>query len=133
MKGLAIIVMVLLLCIGVTAQSTLTFCVEVGQGDQCIRPTTEFDIDDDGGTISLLVKPEDSIQATTLRYKIYYIDNYGNEQWSNTIEQHTQPGWTYAWQDIVFYDPGTYKIKVYRVLPEGEKFMISGLVKLFCQ
>ncbi|MCW5907061.1 MAG: hypothetical protein KIS94_04325 [Chitinophagales bacterium] len=133
MKTLVSIAFMVLLGVGASAQSTLTFCVEVGKGDSCIRPTTEFDIDDDGGTISMLVKPEDSVQTTILRYKIYYIDNYGNEQWSNTIEQITNPSWTFAWQDVVFYDPGTYKIKVYRTLPDGEKFLISGLVKLFCR
>lgn len=113
------------------AQSTLKFCVEAAKGAVCLHPSTEFDISKEGGTISLFVQPEDSIGTTKVLYRIYFMDTYGNEKEINTITQATEPGWTYAWQDVVFYDPGTYKVNVYRT-GTNETLLCSGLVKLFC-
>lgn len=112
------------------SQSTLKFCVEAGKGDSCLHPTTEFDVSKDGGTVSLFVKPEDSIGVAKLVYRIYFVDAYANEKEVQTIEQSTQPEWTYAWQDVVFYDPGTYKVKVFRKTAD-EYLLCSGIVKIF--
>lgn len=114
----------------VFSQSTLQFCVEAGKGDSCLHPTTEFDITKDGGTVSLFVKPEDSIGTAQLVYRIYFVDAYGNEKEAQTIEQSAQPAWTYAWQDVVFYDSGTYKVKVFRRQAD-ETLLCSGIVKIF--
>lgn len=113
------------------SQSTLKFCVEAAKGAVCLNPSTEFDISKEGGTISLFVQPEDSIGTAKVLYRIYFMDAYGNEKEINTITQVTEPGWTYAWQDVVFYDPGTYKVNVYRT-GTTETLLCSGLVKLFC-
>jgi hypothetical protein len=119
-----------IICWG-NAQSCLKFCVEAAKGAVCLHPSTEFDITKDGGTISLFVKPEDSIGTTQLLYRIYFMDEFGNEKEVNSISQTTKPNWSYAWQDVVFYDPGTYKVKVYRT-DARETLLCSGLVKLFC-
>jgi hypothetical protein len=59
------------------------------------------------------------------------MDAYGNEKEVSIIEQTTEANWTYAWQDVVFYDPGIYKVKVFRT-GGTEVLLCSGLVKLFC-
>lgn len=114
----------------VSAQSTIQFCVQVSKGDSCVKPAKEFDVSQQGGTISMLVKTDGPVATTQLRYKIYFLDNYGNEELSQTINQLTADDWTYAWQDVVFYDAGTYKVKVYRVNTD-ESFLCSGILKIF--
>ena len=116
--------------VGLSAQSGLQFCVQVGKADSCIKPAKEFDVSPQGGTISMLVKTDDSVAATQLRYKIYFLDNYGNEALSQTINQQTTANWNYAWQDVVFYEAGIYKVKVYRV-SATEDFMCSGTSQIF--
>lgn len=121
----------LFLSIQISAQTTIDFCVEVDSSGICKHPTTEFDIGKDGGTISLLVKDSLPLNASKLRYKIFYFDAYGNEKQENTLNQRIETDWTYAWQDVVFYDAGTYKVKVYKVEYDHENFLCSGLVKIF--
>lgn len=119
------------LTLQLSAQTTLDFCVEVDTNGVCKHPTTEFDISKEGGTISLLVKDSLPLNTTKLRYKIFYFDTYGNEKPGNVLSQRIETDWTYAWQDVVFYDAGTYKVKVYKVEEGQENFLCSGLVKIF--
>lgn len=131
MKQVLLLLFTLISAVGYS-QYSMQFCVQVSKADSCIKRANEFDITSQGGTISMLVKADDSLGTQELRYKIYFLDNYGNEEFTQTINQKTGTDWTYAWQDVVFYDAGTYKVKVYRV-SETEEFICSSLVKIFKQ
>ena len=130
MKQVLLLLFTLISTVGYS-QYSMQFCVQVSKADSCIKRANEFDITSQGGTISMLVKADDSLGTQELRYKIYFLDNYGNEEFTQTINQKTGTDWTYAWQDVVFYDPGMYKVKVFRT-GKPETLLCSGLVKLFC-
>lgn len=107
------------------------FCVQVDSAGNCIKPAKEFGIGIDGGTLSFLLRNEKGIKDTIVRYKIYYLDESGNETLTRTFEQNTEADWTYSWQDVVFYDSGTYKVKVYGVRNRQEDFIYSEIVKVY--
>jgi hypothetical protein len=116
--------------IAACAQTTLKFCVLVDSTGKCTKTTTEFDVSKDGGTISLLLKNDKAFNTTKVSYRIFFIDAMGNEKLTNTVDQIIQKEWTYAWQDIVFYDAGMYKVKVYNT--DGEDtFVCSEVLKIF--
>lgn len=113
------------------AQTRLQFCVQVDKDGTCVSPAKEFGIGIDGGTLTFMVRNEKGLNDTLIRYKIYYLDNSGNEKLTRTIDQSTKRDWTYGWQDVVFYDAGTYKIKAYSVRNREEDFLYSEILKVY--
>ncbi|MFN8300634.1 MAG: hypothetical protein U0T75_16145 [Chitinophagales bacterium] len=112
------------------AQVSLKFCVEVKQGGNCQSSSTEFDITTEGGTITFLLLATDSLNTTNVYYKLYSILPDGTEVYLKDIQQPVDKGWTYAWQDVVFYDPGLYKVRAYDA-DHDNNFLCSGLVRLY--
>jgi len=123
-----------LLMIGgkLAGQTTLKFCVEVGKEGTCKTQTSEFAIGKDGGTISFLLKSPSPLGFSNVDYKIYKLQDNGDEVYNSTITQKLDSAWTYAWEEAVFYDEGTYKVKVY---PGGnsETLLCTNILKLFRQ
>lgn len=113
------------------AQTRLQFCVQVDSAGTCIKPAKEFGISMDGGTLSFMLRNDRGLKDTLMRYKIYFLDESGNEKLSQTIEQRTKTDWTFAWQDVVFYDAGTYKVKVYGIRNREEDFLYSEIIKVY--
>lgn len=114
-----------------SAQTRLQFCVQVDKDGTCISPAKEFGIGIDGGTLSFMVRNDKGLNDTLIRYKIYFLDDNGNEKLTRTINQSTKRDWTFAWQDVVFYDAGTYKVKAYSVRSREEDFLYSEIVKVY--
>jgi hypothetical protein len=113
------------------AQTSLKFCVQVDTlTGNCAKPTNEFGVSKDGGTISMRLGNDSTFQTSHVRYKIYFVDATGNEALSQTLEQNVQPQWTYAWQDIVFYNSGLYKVMAYSVINDSETFINSAVLKI---
>ena len=96
-------------------QTTLSFCVEVAKDGFCQNKTNEFAISKNGGTIAFLLKNKKGLGATKVIFKIFKLTENGQEVYNTTLEDSTEKSWTYAWQEAVFYDPGSYKVKVYDV------------------
>lgn len=117
--------------ISCSAQTRLLFCVQVDSAGNCIKPAKEFGISMDGGTLSFLLRNDKGLKDTVVRFKIYYLDESGNETLTRTFEQETEANWTYSWQDVVFYDAGTYKVKAYGVRNREEDFLYSEIVKVY--
>lgn len=114
-----------------SAQTRLQFCVQVDKDGNCISPANEFGISADGGTLSFMVRNDKGLNDTLIRYKIYFLDDNGNEKLARTVNQPTKRDWTFAWQDVVFYDAGTYKVKAYSVRSKQEEFLYSEIVKVY--
>ncbi len=124
---------ILLLTLGnAYAQTSLKFCVDVGKEGTCKTQTSEFTISKDGGTISFLLKGVKALGLTDVSYKIYKLEDNGQETFSSTITQKLDSAWTYAWEEAVFYDAGTYKVKVFDNTGE-ETFICSNILKIFRQ
>ena len=113
-------------------QTSLKFCVQVKEGGYCQNKSGEFVIGKDGGTITFQLRNERGIGATKVAYKIYKLEDNGTENYNTTLEQTTEKNWTYAWQDVVFYDEGSYKVIVYDTSGD-ESLLCSGFIKIFNQ
>jgi len=98
-----------------TAQSQLQFCVEANDKGECIKPSRTFEVEPSGGTISFLVTNLQAENFVKIRYKIYYIRDNGIEDLLIGIDQKIATDWQFAWQDVVLFDSGKYKVKVYQL------------------
>ena len=132
MKKILVITLLLALARSALGQTSLSFCVEVQKDGKCQSKSAEFTISNEGGTISFQLWNNHGIGATKVAYRIYKLEDNGTETYSGTIEQQTEKNWTYAWQDVVFYDEGTYKVKVFDTSGE-ESLLCSSFVKIFNQ
>lgn len=98
-----------------SGQSNLQFCVQVNDRGECLTPSNKFEVEPSGGTVSFLINHLQTENFVKIRYKIFYLRENGDEDFLIGIDQKTQPDWQFAWQDVVLFDPGKYKIKVYQV------------------
>jgi hypothetical protein len=114
------------------AQTNLKFCVEAGKDGSCKSKSSDFTISSAGGTITFMLKNEKGLGTTKVVYKIYRLGEDGTENFNNTIEQYIHENWNYAWEEAVFYDPGTYKVMVYDKSDQGE-LICMGILKIFTQ
>jgi len=121
----------LMACVG-SSQTSLKFCVEAGKDGNCKSNSSHFTISSAGGTITFLLKNEKGLGTTKVAYKIFKLTEDGKANFNNTIEQDLQPNWNYAWEEAVFYDPGTYKVMVYNSSGQGELICV-GILKIFTQ
>jgi hypothetical protein len=95
------------------AQYSLTFCKEVSTEGLAQKPGSTFTTEQDGNTLKMLVKSDDKFTTYQVEYRIFYVDASGKESEVSKLPQMVEPNWDFAWKEVVFYDPGTYRIKVY--------------------
>ncbi|MDB5281449.1 MAG: hypothetical protein JWO06_524 [Bacteroidota bacterium] len=132
MKKILITPIMLCFAVAASSQTSIKFCVEVEQQGKCQSQSSEFTIGKEGGTISFLLMNQRGIGATNVMYRIFKLEDNGTETYSSTVEQKIEKNWTYAWQDVVFYDEGTYKVKVFDTT-QDESLLCSGFVKILTQ
>lgn len=64
-------------------------------------------------TLFFLVKLENSINCTSVNYKLYLIDDIENEKYSTTIiQENMKVEWSWFYKPVTFYAPGTYMVYV---------------------
>ena len=112
------------------AQTNLKFCVDVGKDGTCKTKSSDFTISSAGGTITFMLKNAKGLGTDKVVYKIYKLGEDGSENFNNTIEQDVQQNWNYAWEEAVFYDPGTYKVMVY---DKTDNLLCLSILKIFTQ
>ncbi len=115
-----------------SAQTSLKFCVDVGKDGICKSKSSDFTIGSAGGTITFMLKNAKGLGTTKVAYKIFKLTEDGEENFNNTIEQEVHENWNYAWEEAVFYDPGTYKVMVYDKSDQGN-LLCMGILKIFTQ
>ena len=123
-------VLLLNLSVACVAQTTLKFCVETDENGKCKKQATEFTISKDGGTITFELKSHVPLGTDKVHYKIFKLSDNGKAVFNNTLEQDVQQKWNYAWEEAVFYDPGTYKVMVY---DKDENLLCLSILKIFTQ
>ena len=131
MRLLLLVLLSFFIATATQAQTRLQFCVQVDKDGNCLNPAKEFGISADGGTLSFMVRNDKGLNDTLIRYKIYFLDENGNEKLARTINQPTKNDWSFAWQDVVFYDAGTYKVKAYGIRNRQEDFLYSEIIKVY--
>lgn len=96
-----------------SAQYSLTFCETVGDDGRPNKPSNSFMVAHDGSSLKVLLKSDKKLDSDQLTFKIFFINEAGKEEAVSELSQKIEPAWTYVWKDIVFFDSGSYRIKVY--------------------
>lgn len=97
----------------VSAQYTLQFCEDVNTEGKPTMVSNSFLVDQDGGVLKFLCKTEDKFNTDQLEFRVFYINESGNEENILKLPQKIEPNWNFAWKELVFFDPGSYRVKVY--------------------
>jgi hypothetical protein len=105
---------ILLLFIEVgSAQYSLTFCENVNNEGKALHPSNSFMISPNGSALKFLLKADEGFKTENMDFKIFYINDTGKEEEISKLPQKIQSDWNFTWKEVVFFDPGTYRIKVY--------------------
>jgi hypothetical protein len=107
--------LLLLTLAGLTSfgQYSLTFCEDVGEGGKPVTESRVFMVDQSGGVMKMLLRADEKISTPQVEYRVFYIDDDGSEAEISRLKQKVETNWNFAWKEVVFYDPGSYKVKVY--------------------
>jgi hypothetical protein len=106
-------VLLLLLAQAGIAQYSLTFCEDVNTDGKAMMPSNSFMISKDGSAMKLLLKSDEKIKTDQMEFKIFYVNESGKEEEVSQLPAKVEPNWNYVWKEIVFFDPGNYRVKVY--------------------
>lgn len=96
-----------------SGQYSLSFCEDVTDEGKAQMTSNSFMVDKDGGVLKYLLKTEEQFNTDLLDFRIFYINETGNEEEISRLPQKVQPSWNFAWKEIVMFDPGNYRVKVY--------------------
>ena len=96
-----------------SAQYSLTFCEGITTEGKPIKASNSFMIGHTGSILKLLLKADNRLNSEQMDFRIYYINDSGKEEELSKLPQNVQPNWNYAWKEVVFFDAGTYRVKVY--------------------
>ncbi|MEO8664933.1 MAG: hypothetical protein ABI462_05495 [Ignavibacteria bacterium] len=127
-RSFVTVLTLLLLCIsGITSSQSLQFCEDVGSNGAAIKPSTVFSISTKGGYLKCLTTLPYTVGTSSVSYEVYRIDSEGNETYDNSIQQTVDPGYTWFWKEITFYDEGRYNIYVY---DSDKNFLASEQIRI---
>ncbi len=96
-----------------SAQYSLQFCEDVNKEGKPQMLSNSFMVDEDGGVLKFLAKADDKFNTDALDFRIYFINETGKEEEILRMPQKVENLWNFAWKEVVFFDPGNYKIKLY--------------------
>lgn len=114
MKKASFILALFAATLTVSAQYSLTFCKEVSTEGKADKPTTTITTTgNESSPVKILVKGDDKLNFNEVEYRIYFVDETGKETEVSKLPQIIEPNWDFAWKKVTFYDPGTYRVKVY--------------------
>ncbi len=95
------------------AQYSLTFCEDVSPEGKAQMVSNSFMVDGSGGVLKFLVKTEDKFNTDQLDFRIYYVNESGAEEELERLAQKIDASWNFAWKEMVLFDPGNYRVKIY--------------------
>ena len=113
MKSFKIAVALLFLVKMGSAQYSLTFCESVNNEGKALHPSNFFMISPKGSALKFLLKADDGFKTDQMDFRIFYINDSGKEEEISKLPQKLEPNWTYTWKEVVFFDSGNYRVKVY--------------------
>lgn len=94
----------------------LQFCLNIAENGIAQDPNTYFSISPQGGYIKFLTSTSGLIGVNKVTYEIYSTDS-GNEVLFDSFAQDVQPDWSVFWYSYTFYNPGIYRVYVFRENP----------------
>ena len=95
------------------AQYSLIFCEDVSAEGKAQMISNSFMVDGDGGVLKFLLKTEEQFNTDQLEFRIFYINETGSEEEISRLPQRVLPTWNFAWKEMVMFDQGNYRVKVY--------------------
>ncbi len=95
------------------AQYSLVFCEDVSTDGKPMMVSNQFMVDADGGVLKYLLRTDDKFNTDQLDFRVYYMNDAGAEEEIQRLPQQIEPEWTYAWKEMVMFDPGLYRVKIY--------------------
>lgn len=95
------------------AQYSLTFCEDVNGEGRPQMSSNSFMVDQDGGVLKFLLKADDRFNTEGMEFRIFLLNDAGKEEEITRMPQKVDNTWNFAWKEVVFFDPGNYKVKVY--------------------
>lgn len=96
-----------------SAQYSLVFCEDVTPEGKPTMVSNSFMVDGDGGVLKFLMRADEKINTDQLDFRVYYVNEGGTEEEISRMPQKVSSDWNYAWKEVVMFDPGTYRVKVY--------------------
>jgi hypothetical protein len=125
MKTLSLALILSLLVKCGFAQYSLTFCENVNNEGMPYKAATSFMISPRGSVLKFLLKADEKLNTDKMDFRIFYIDESGKEEELSKLPQKVEPSWNYTWKEVVFFDPGDYRVKVYG--PNGNYLTSANL------
>ena len=113
MKKCSIAFILLLLFHFAQSQYSLVFCEDVSADGKPTMVSNSFMVDGDGGVLKFLLRADDKLNTDNLDFRVYYMNEKGMEEEISRMPQKVQADWNFAWKEIVVFDPGTYRVKIY--------------------
>jgi len=113
MKSLKLGIILFFLAKVSSAQYSLTFCENVNDSGKPLHPSNFFMVSPNGSALKFLLKADDGFKTDKMDFKIFYINDAGKEEEISKLAQKIEPKWNYIWKEVVFFDAGNYRVKVY--------------------
>lgn len=113
MKKCSISFLLLLLFSMGYSQYSLVFCEDVTADGKPTMVSNSFMVDGAGGVLKFLLRADDKINTDQLDFRIFYMNESGTEEEISRMPQKVETNWNYAWKEVVMFDPGTYRVKIY--------------------
>ncbi len=95
------------------SQYSLTFCESVTADGNPQKLSNSFMVTGKGSALTLFMKADTGFDSDQLKFNIYFINTLGNEEEVTSLTQKAEPGWNYVWKEVVLFNPGVYRVKVY--------------------
>ena len=91
---------------------TLTACKSVDKDGHAVNAGQEFTVPKNGAPVALLLTFSAAARPSAVNYDVYKVVN-GKEVFSTSMKQPIEPGKSWFSKEIVFYDPGIYRVYAY--------------------
>ena len=113
MKSLKLGLLFLFLAKMGSAQYSLTFCENVNDDGKAVHPSNFFMISPKGSALKCLVKADEGFKTDKMDFRVFFINDSGKEEEISKLPQKLEPKWNFTWKELVFFDSGNYRVKVY--------------------
>ena len=113
MRKYVLILAMFLIGTSAYSQYTLVFCEDVTEEGKPVTVSNQFMVDRDGGALRILLRTDGKLNTDKLDFKIFFVGENGTEEEITKLSQATEADWNFVWKEIVMYDPGMYRVKVY--------------------
>lgn len=123
MKKIIPLLSVMLLVKFCGAQYSLSFCESISEDGKPQKVSNSFQVDSKGSLLKIFVRSDEKFNTGQLQFKIFYVDNSGEEETLSTFSQKMDADWNYAWKDVAFFTPGNYRVKIYN---DKETYLTSA-------